>query len=262
MQHRGLRDQVATAVTSARQDLGWSQRQLAARAGVSQSLVAIAEAGRPGASIESLERMAAALGLRIALDSRPPVIVGDRRQVDAAHARCEGALRTALARSGLACLTEVAVADGPVRGWIDLVAYRAATRRLVVVEVKTQLTDLGGLERQVELYARTCLPATRALGWRPSEILVVVAVLATADVDAFILANRALLAHAFPCRGDRLVAAMLGNGPLTGRGLAMIDPVRRGRRLFVSTRADGRRSQAPYRGYADFMDVVRGARRG
>lgn len=262
MEHRGLRDQISAAVTSARRDLGWTQRQLADRAGVSQSLVAIAEAGHPGTSIESFERIAAALGLRVAIDSRPPVIVGGRRQVDPAHARCVGALRTALARSGLSCATELAVADGPVRGWIDLVAYRPATRRLMVVEVKTQLADLGGLERQVELYARTCLPATRALGWRPTEILVVLAVLATADADAFILANRVPLAESFPCRGDRLVAAMLGDGAITGRGLTMIDPVRRGRRLFVGTRADGRRSQAPYRGYADFMRITRGAARG
>jgi transcriptional regulator with XRE-family HTH domain len=257
VESRSLRDQIAMAVASARRDLGWTQRQLADRAGVSQSLVATAETGRRGSSIESFERIAEALGLRVAIDARPPVLVGGGRQADPAHARCIGALRTALARAGLACATEVAVADGPVRGWIDLVAYRPARRRLLVVEVKTQLADLGGLERQVDLYARTCLPAARALDWRPSELLVVVAVLATADADAFVLANRAALAHAFPSRGDRLLAAMLEDGPITGRGLTMIDPLRRGRRLFLATRGDGRRSQPPYRGYADFMSVLR-----
>ena len=37
----------------------------------------------------------------------------------------------------------------------------------------------------------------------------------------------------------------------------MIDPHRSGRQVFTSCRADGRRTDAPYRDYADFMRATR-----
>jgi HTH-type transcriptional regulator / antitoxin HipB len=65
-----LRFELAEAVRSRREELGWSQRQLAERAGMTQPGVARFEAGGTTPTIPVLERLAAALGLRltIALD--------------------------------------------------------------------------------------------------------------------------------------------------------------------------------------------------
>ena len=45
--------------------------------------------------------------------------------------------------------------------------FDPATGRLIVVEFKSELRDLGGLQRQLERYARSCLEAARARDWRP-----------------------------------------------------------------------------------------------
>jgi hypothetical protein len=47
------------------------------------------------------------------------------------------------------------------------------------------------------------------------------------------------------------VANGLATGPMSGRGLALCDPASRRREWLIRTRLDGRRSELPYRDYAD-----------
>lgn len=70
-----LRFELGEAVRGRREELGWSQRQLADRAGMTQPGIARFEAGGTMPTIPVLERLAEALGLRltVALSS------GDRR---------------------------------------------------------------------------------------------------------------------------------------------------------------------------------------
>jgi HTH-type transcriptional regulator / antitoxin HipB len=60
-----LRFELAEAVRTRREELGWSQRQLAERAGMTQPGVARFEAGGTTPTIPVLERLADALGLRL-----------------------------------------------------------------------------------------------------------------------------------------------------------------------------------------------------
>ena len=179
-----FRIRVGIVSRRSRLELRWSQRQVAAAADVSQALVRLVEAGRPGASLDSIERIAAALGVELV--ARPPLVIGGPGQHDAAHSKCVSAVRRLLEREGRVCATEQPVADGRTRGWIDILAFEASRRRLAVIEVKTVISDAGAPERQVDLYARTCLARARQLGWRPAEVLVVVVALATAETDAFV----------------------------------------------------------------------------
>jgi HTH-type transcriptional regulator / antitoxin HipB len=75
-----LRYELGEAVMLRREELGWSQRQLAERAGMSQPGVARFEAGGTNPTLPLLERLAQALGLtlNVSLDPRrdflePPV---------------------------------------------------------------------------------------------------------------------------------------------------------------------------------------------
>ena len=88
-----------------------------------------------------------------------------------------------------------------------------------------------------------------------------VALLATAAVDSAVLANRATLAMAFPIRGRPVKAAILRGADLAERGLFLVDPLRRGAASLMGLAADGRRSPAPYRDYADFMRARSGRQR-
>jgi HTH-type transcriptional regulator / antitoxin HipB len=58
-----LRYELAEAIRSRREELGWSQRQLAERAGITQPGIARFEAGGTTPTLPLLERLAAALGL-------------------------------------------------------------------------------------------------------------------------------------------------------------------------------------------------------
>jgi transcriptional regulator with XRE-family HTH domain len=222
------RVRLGTAVRDARQDRGWSQAVLARSAGVSQPLVSIVESGRVGASIDSLTSIAEALDAELVIELRPPRLIGRLDQQDPAHARCVAACRRTLEAAGLACAVEREIVDGRLRGWIDLLGFDLSSRRLVLAEIKAEIRDVGGLERQVGWYVRACMSAVRDLGWQPKEIAVVVALLATAANDAFVVANRLALAQAFPMRGAALAAAIFDGGPVAGWGLAMVDPRRRG----------------------------------
>ena len=62
-----VRFELAETVRVRREELGWSQRQLAERAGTTQPGVARFEAGGTTPTLPLLERLAAALGLRLSV---------------------------------------------------------------------------------------------------------------------------------------------------------------------------------------------------
>lgn len=66
-----MRFELAEAVRGRREELGWSQRQLAERAGMTQPGVARFEAGGTTPTIPVLERLARALGLRLTVALGP-----------------------------------------------------------------------------------------------------------------------------------------------------------------------------------------------
>jgi len=66
-----LRHALAEAVRVRREELGWSQRQLAERAGMTQPGIARFEAGGTTPTLPLLERLAAALGLTLTVSLEP-----------------------------------------------------------------------------------------------------------------------------------------------------------------------------------------------
>ena len=66
-----LRFELAEAIRTRREELGWSQRQLAERAGMTQPGVARFEAGGTTPTLPLLERIATALGLTVNVSLEP-----------------------------------------------------------------------------------------------------------------------------------------------------------------------------------------------
>jgi HTH-type transcriptional regulator / antitoxin HipB len=66
-----LRHELAETVRLRREELGWSQRQLAERAGMTQPGIARFEAGGTTPTLPLLERLAAALGLTLNVSLGP-----------------------------------------------------------------------------------------------------------------------------------------------------------------------------------------------
>ena len=66
-----LRFELAEAIRTRREELGWSQRQLAQHAGMTQPGIARFESGGTTPTLPLLERLAAALGLTLTVSLEP-----------------------------------------------------------------------------------------------------------------------------------------------------------------------------------------------
>lgn len=254
MKPSSISQRVGAGVRTARLDRGWTQKRLAIEAGLPQTAVSELERGvHVGLSLVRVEAICTALGAELVVDVRALRVVGRLDQRDPAHAACVSAVRRLLERAGWRTMTEVEISTGRAQGFIDLLAFDPRTQRALVIEVKTELRDVGALERQVGWYVREARAAAHRLGWRPRAVSALVAFLATTAIDSAVLANRATLAMAFPIRGRPVKAAILHGADLAERGLLVVDPLRRGAAILMGLAADGRRSAAPYRDYADFM---------
>jgi transcriptional regulator with XRE-family HTH domain len=156
---RHLRHALGTAVHDGRTRLGWSQQDLARRAGVSRSMVAMVETGRVNLTVDAAGQLMTSLGIALRLQVDTPFVAG--RQRDAVHAACVGQARRRLDRDSWETASEVEIVDGRARGFIDLLAFDPETRLLLVLEIKSELDDLGQLERTLNW---SCGQRLRRLG--------------------------------------------------------------------------------------------------
>jgi hypothetical protein len=148
---------------------------------------------------------------------------------------------------------EVEVHGVRAHGWIDLLAFHAASRTVLVDEIKTDLHDIGGLGRQVSWYEQEAWHAARRLGWRPRRVVTIVFVLLTQANDQRIRENRDVLRDMLPGRAPDVTALLEApeSAPHLRRALVMVDPFRRGKTWLIKAMADGRRTAAPHLDYAD-----------
>lgn len=252
---------VASMVTDNRRRLGWSKADLGRRTGMSAQMVGAVEAAGANPSLRVLVALLDGLGLDVELVARgqPVVLTATPRQRDAAHAVCSGhAQRRIETLEGWDLRREVRIDSGRYHGWIDLLAFHAESGTLVIIEIKTSIDDLGGIERNMDWYVREAPSVASRLGWDARVILPWLLVLATDEVEARLRANRVVVDAAFPVRAPAMTAILADPASAATvdagrRGLALIDPRSRRRSWLIRSRIDGRRSNAPYRDYTDFL---------
>ena len=246
-----LRISFARLCRDTRVMLDITQADLAAAVGVSRAYVTSIESGRANPSLDVVERIAQALGLELQLIGRAPIVLNDPTERDAVHSWCSGYAGRRLRGFALDIRGEVTIIRGRTRGWIDLLAYDPRRRVLLVVEIKTWIDDLGSIERQLDWYEREAPSIAHGFGWRPVRTIGWVLALASADVDEALRRNRDVVERAFPGRARDLSRLLTGDDDVPARGFALIDPRNRRRNWLISSRIDGRRTQAPYLGVAD-----------
>jgi hypothetical protein len=119
---------------------------------------------------------------------------------------------------------------------------------MLVIEIKTEIRDLGQIERSLGWYEREAWAAARRIGWQPSRVIGCLLLLATEANDARVLANRASIQTGFPLRARDLAPIVAGEvvPQEHGRAIAMVDPRSRRRAWCTALRLDGRRSASPY----------------
>jgi len=178
------------------------QEDVAAAAHVARSWVSRIERGHlDGLSIERLRALAGVLEIRV------DVVAYRRggeavRIVNERHSRMHELVAARLADApGWTFATEVTFSEWGERGTIDILAWHAASRTLLVIELKTEIPDPAGLVAQVDRYRRLAPQIGRARGWNPIHVATWVLV-AESDLNRRQLArHRTMLRNAFPLDG-------------------------------------------------------------
>lgn len=243
---------VGRIVRETRALIGWSQRELAVRAGTSQATIWRLETGRSTvADVGLIGRILTTLGIRWTTEVEANHLEDRRRQRDPVHARLAGHVARRLDRAGWATALEVPIGHPVPRGWIDLLAYRERDAALLITEVKGDLPDIGGLQRQLARYVRAAPTVARGLAWPYERTAVLLVGLDTWAVHDRVTDNREALSRTMPGSPVTFQQWLDNGGSVPRPTLALVDPMSRRRRWLRRTPLSGRRSAASFRDYAD-----------
>jgi transcriptional regulator with XRE-family HTH domain len=157
---------------------GWRLEDVAQRCGLSTTTIARNESGTFG-SVQVVRRHAAGVDLRlewIAIGRGADVA----RTMDEEHAAIVEVLAAWLRGLALEVVTEASFSVYGERGRVDVAAFDPATATIYLVEVKTELSDLGDLLGVVDIRERLASHLGRDRGW---AVATAVSILAVADTQ-------------------------------------------------------------------------------
>jgi transcriptional regulator with XRE-family HTH domain len=193
---------VGAALRALRLKRRWTQEEAGRRAGVGRSVISQAEHGKIGRlQVDTIEAIVRAFGGWLDLRVRS---MGDdlERLVNREHSALHERMARFLRR--LSCwefAPEVSFAIYGERGIIDILAFHRATRRLLVIELKTLLVDVQEIVGVIDRYRRVALQVAADRGWRPVGVSVWLVVTPSRTNERRIAAHRTMLRTAFPLDG-------------------------------------------------------------
>lgn len=196
--------------------LGWTQTSLSARSGVSQQEISLLERGHlDRAPIRIVRVVFKALDASAEFDIRWRGGAMDRL-LDDRHAELVGAASSLLSSAGWDVLPEVSYSKFGERGSIDLVAWHAPTRTLLVVEVKSELTSLEATLRKHDEKVRLGPEVVaERFGWRPLQVARLLVLPDSRSAQRRVAGADRVLRRVYPGRGwaaRRWLKAPIGRG--------------------------------------------------
>jgi transcriptional regulator with XRE-family HTH domain len=203
-------------------DAGLSLTALAKAASIDHGQLSRIIAGKARPSLETYAKLAVPLGADLAarLYANTGPIIRDRHQ----GRIVEGLLRARHAR--WAAATEAGVRQ-PARGWIDLVLHDPGERRVLAVEVESDLRRIEQQVRWAQMKAESLPSWDRwpVEGAEISRLLVVRRTRATRQIATEFARQ---LAVAYPAHPEDAIAALVGTAPWPGAAMvwAQIEPAR------------------------------------
>jgi transcriptional regulator with XRE-family HTH domain len=209
---------VGRVIRLLRQRLRWRQQDLADRAGVSQGTISLLERGQiDRAALRTVRAVLDALDAGTWLDVRWRGGILDRL-LDERHAALVGVVASALPEWKWDVIPEVSYSVFGERGSIDLVAWHAASRALLIVEVKTELASVEATLRKHDEKVRLGprIVAER-FGWRPAIVGRLLVLPSDRTQRRHVERHAAVLDRALAVRGHAVRAWLRGpRGPLAG----------------------------------------------
>jgi transcriptional regulator with XRE-family HTH domain len=241
---------IGRSIRALRHRKGWRQVDLARRVAIGQAAISGVEAGDLATvSMRTLQRIAEELGAELVIGLRWHG--GDLdRLADRAHADLVERIARRLAALGWETHLEVSFSRFGERGSIDVLAWHPATRTVLVVEVKSEITGVEETLRRHDIKVRLAREiAFERLGERPAVVGRLLAAADTSTTRRRIADHAETFARAYPTRG-RSVTRWLADprGPLAGvLLLPPRDAVRR-RRIRVPAPVAGAETPPPRAG--------------
>jgi len=212
---------------------GLRQRDLGRLAGVSDQTVSRIERGHL-ASLTFGTVEAVARALEVNVDHRAWSRAGDlERLVNARHSALVEDLVAVLAANGWACRPEVSFNAFGERGAVDVLAWRPSCRALLVIEVKTEIVDVGELLATLDRKRRLAVRIAAGAGWSaPATVSVALVVGLSRLNQRRVAAHAATLRAALPQDGRHLRAFI--RRPASEVAVLGFWPIRHGRSTMSS----------------------------
>jgi transcriptional regulator with XRE-family HTH domain len=193
---------VGRSIRILRLRLGWRQRDLARKADVSQALISLLERGHlDHVALRKVRAVLDALDASASLDVRWRGGILDRL-LDERHATLVGTVASLLTGWGWEVVPEVSYSVFGERGSIDLIAWHAASRTLLIIEAKTDLVSVEATLRKLDEKVRLGpkIVAER-FGWRPALVGRLLVLPADRTQRRHVERHAAVLDRALPVRG-------------------------------------------------------------
>ena len=192
---------MGVAIRRIRERRGLRQLDVAAEVGVTRQCVSKLERGYfDSLSVHTVRAIAAAVGIDLPFAARGRGAQMDQL-VDEEHSAMVEAVVRRLGADGWETMVEFSFNDYSDRGSVDVLAWHADCRALLVIEVKSRLANLQATCRALDMKARL-VPrlASLARGWRPAVVGVVLVLQESGRERAAVARRTAIFAASFPAR--------------------------------------------------------------
>jgi len=191
---------LARLIRVLRHQRGWRQADLAERAGVSPDAIVRFEAGRLGhMHMSTIRAIVSAFGLSYEGAVRG-LGANEDRLIDERHATLSGGCASWLTSLDWLMRSEVSYSEWGERGSVDLLAWHAATRSLIVIEIKTELASIESTLRKLDEKARLASAIVRPFGWQPASVSRLLVLPEDRTQRRRVVAHASILEAAYPLR--------------------------------------------------------------
>jgi transcriptional regulator with XRE-family HTH domain len=190
-----------------RRRLGWTQAELATRAGCHQGLVSAIERGHVArVTLAKARPVFAALGA--GLDGQVTWRAGAlQRLLDARHAALAEQAGTVLAVDGWQVLPEFTYSEFGERGSIDQLALRPDFQAVAVIELKTDLPGIEETHRRHDEKTRLAPRLVeRRFGWTPAVVGRILVMPEDSRLRRIVAAHQVTFGASYPLRGREVRA--------------------------------------------------------